>query len=172
MRLAQYDSPIITIAHIATWVVISITFIALVYNVQFASTQGDDYLFSRLARELGASPFVVHRYQSWNGRFASDIWYGVIYSIVNVTTHPWAGALIIIVLFTAGTWYGYARFNSAPTRERAGQGCARANRATEMPLLSRECCCFFTCWLSIPLYSTAYQLGFPTRSAPLTCLGR
>ncbi len=116
MSIAQRRNPIIPIARIVTWVVISVTLVALVYNVQFAAAQGDDYLFSRLARELGAGPFVVHRYQSWNGRFASDIWYGVIYSIVNVTTRPWAGAGII-VLVTAGTWYGYARLFGAYARE-------------------------------------------------------
>ena len=110
LRSAQHDNLIITNVHIVTWVVISVTLIALVYNVQFAPLQGDDYAFSRLLREVGADSFTAHRYQTWNGRFASDIWYTIFYSIIDVVAHPWAGALIIIVLFTAGAWYGYVRF--------------------------------------------------------------
>ena len=75
--------------------------------------QADDYIFVRLLRDVGADSFVAHRYQTWNGRFASDVWYVAFYSIIDVVAHPWASGLIIIILFTAGAWYGYVRFLGA-----------------------------------------------------------
>ena len=110
LRTAQHDSLIATIVHIVSWVVISVTLIALVYNIQFAPPQADDYTFARLVRVVGADSFVAYRYETWNGRFASDIWYVAFYSIIDVITNPWASVLIVIVLFTAGAWYGYVRF--------------------------------------------------------------
>ena len=91
-------------------VIICATVVALVYNVRFSHSNSDDYTFSRLIEQLDGESFVAYRYRTWNGRFTSDIWYAVLYSIVGVRSYHWLGPLIIIVIFTMLPWYVYARF--------------------------------------------------------------
>ena len=111
------------VARIAMIVIMCATIAALVYNVRFSHPGADDYRYSRLIEQLNEESFVAHRYRTWNGRFASDIWYTVLYSIIDVRSRYWPGSLMMILIFTILPWYIYARFlcaqNSA-LRERQG----------------------------------------------------
>ena len=99
-----------TIMLIVMIVIICATIVALVYNTRFSYLGSDDYGFSHYAEQLDIVSFVARRYQIWNGRFASDIWYKVLYSIIDIRSHYWLGPLIVIVIFTMLAWYAYAHF--------------------------------------------------------------